>query len=197
MPRHRGLFTLIFCLAGLLAYQDAFAFRCGNKLVSKGDAKITVLDKCGKPDSIDRWSEELIDQPDTDAEHRVLRINERWVYNPGPAQFIRIVTFVDGRVTTIETGGRGFTVVPGMKRCSFNTLSLGTTTAEITALCGEPDMKEQRYETVSHPTPGGRREVSVSIDEWTFNLGPNHFMRILTFRNGSLESIKTGERGFK
>lgn len=179
-----------------MASDDASAFRCGTNLVSIGDAKISVLQKCDKPAWIDRWSEEVIDHPDTDVEHRILRINERWVYNPGPNRYVRIVTFVDGHVTNIETGGRGFTPAPGLQRCSFDILSLGTSTAEVAGLCGDPDMKEQRYETVSQPTSSGRRAVSVTIEEWTFNLGPTRFMRILTFRNGNLSEIRTGEHGF-
>jgi hypothetical protein len=60
-----------------------------------------------------------------------------------------------------------------------------------------PDSQEQRYETVTEKIAGGRRQVGVSVDEWTFNLGPTQFMRILTFRNGELVDISTGERGFQ
>ncbi len=36
----------------------------------------------------------------------------------------------------------------------------------------------------------------VTIEEWTYNLGPNRFLRILTFRNGVLANIKTGGYGY-
>ena len=197
MSHYRHLFILfIFCF-GLLSAQNSFAFRCKGGLVSTGDSKISVQKKCGKPTWIDRWAEEIIGLPDTDFEHRIARINERWIYNPGPTQFLRILVFRDSEVISIETGSRGFTVVPGMQRCDFELFALGTTSAEITAKCGEPDWQEQRYELVTHKIAGGRRQISVTVDEWTFNLGPTNFMRILTFRNGNLIDTKTGEKGFK
>lgn len=193
----RSRCSLAFFILALLATQNAFAFRCGNDLVTIGDSKISVLNKCGKPDWIDRWTEEIIDFPDTDQEHRATRINERWAYNPGPTQFIRIITFSDSTVSVIETSGRGFTVTPGMERCDFDTLAVGINSGEVLVRCGEPDAREQRYETITHKITGGRRQVSVTVDEWIFNLGPTHFMRILTFHNGNLVELRTGERGFR
>jgi hypothetical protein len=194
--QRRFIMLFLLCLV-LGATHSAYAFRCSGGLISVGDSKLVLQNKCGKPDWIDRWPERIVEQPDTDFEHSVTRINERWIYNPGPNQFIRIITLRDGKVSKIETGGRGFTVVPGMQRCNFNGLSLGTTSAEVRAQCGKPDSQEQRYETVTEKIAGGRRQVSVTVDEWTFNLGPNHFMRILTFRNGELVDISTGGRGFQ
>jgi hypothetical protein len=179
-----------------MASQSAFAFRCDGELVTEGDTKLSVLNKCGEPSWIDRWPEEIVDFPDTDFEHLVSRINERWMYNPGPTQFLRIITFKDGQVSSIESGSRGFTVVPGIQRCNLDIFSFGTSTAEIAAQCGEPDLKEQHYETITQKIAGGRRQITVSIDKWTFNLGPTRFMRTLTFRNGNLVEIRTGEKGF-
>ncbi len=192
----RNRCSLAVVILALLATQNAFAFRCGNNLVTTGDSKISVTKNCGKPDWVDRWSVEVIDFPDTGIEHRVIRINERWVYNPGPTQFIRIINFDGSSVSSIETGGRGFNLTPGKGRCDFDSLSLGTNSGEVSGRCGEPDATEQRYEEVTHKISGGRRQVSVTVDEWTFNLGPTHFMRILTFRNGELIEIRTGDKGF-
>ena len=197
MASHRRFVILfLFCLE-LVATHSAYAFRCSGGLISTGDSKLVLLKKCGEPSWIDRWSEYSVEQPDTDFEHSITRINERWIYNLGPTEFIRIITLRDGRVANIETGGRGFTVSPGMQRCDFNSFSLGSTSAEVRAKCGKPDSQEQRYETVTEKIAGGRRQVSVSVDEWTFNLGPTKFMRILTFRNGELVDISTAERGFQ
>ncbi|MBI1422126.1 MAG: DUF2845 domain-containing protein [Gammaproteobacteria bacterium] len=197
MASHRRFVILLLLGLGLLATQSAYAFRCSGGLISTGDSKLVLLKKCGEPSWIDRWPERTVELPDTDVEHSVTRINERWIYNLGPTQFIRIITLRDGRVANIETGGRGFSVYPGMQRCDFNSFSLGSTSAEVSAKCGVPDSQEQRYETVTEKIAGGRRQVSVSVEEWTFNLGPTQFMRILTFRNGVLVDITTGERGFQ
>ena len=197
MVSHRRFVILFLLCLGLVATDSAYAFRCGGGLISTGDSKLILLKKCGEPSWVDRWAERTVDQPDTDFEHSITRINERWIYNLGPTQFIRIITLRDGRVANIETGGRGFTVSPGMQRCDFNSFSLGSTSAEVRAKCGVPDSQQQRYETVTEKIAGGRRQVSVNVDEWTFNLGPTQFMRILTFRNGVLVDITTGERGFE
>lgn len=197
MALHRRFIMVSLVCLGLVATHSAYAFRCGGGLISTGDSKLVLLKKCGKPSWVDRWAEYTVELPDTDVEHSITRINERWIYNLGPTQFIRIITLRDNRVANIETGGRGFTVYPGMQRCDFNSLSLGSSSAEVSAQCGKPDAQAQRYETVTEKIAGGRRQVSVSVDEWTFNLGPTQFMRILTFRNGKLVNISTGERGFQ
>lgn len=193
----RNHFSLAVFILAALAAQNAFALRCGNDLVTTGDSKITVINKCGQPDWIDRWREEVIDFPDTDYEFRAVRINERWVYNPGPRQFIRIVTFNGSTVSAIESGGRGFIPAPTKGRCDFESFPLGTIPGEVAARCGEPDAKDQRYEAITQSIAGGRRQVSVTVDEWTFNLGPTQFLRILTFRNGELVGVRTGEKGFR
>lgn len=197
MASHRRIVMLFLLCVGLVVTHIAYAFRCSGGLISTGDSKLVLLKKCGEPSWVDRWAERIVERPDTDFEHSITRINERWIYNLGPTEFIRIITLRDGRVANIETGGYGFTVYPGMQRCDFNSLSLGTTSAVVRAKCGKPDSQEQRYETITEPIAGGRRQVSVSVDEWTFNLGPTQFMRILTFHNGELVDISTGERGFQ
>lgn len=193
----RCLWSLAIYGFALLATQNAYAFRCGNDLVKMGDNKITVVNKCGKPDWIDRWSEDIIDFPDSGFEHRVIRINERWVYNPGPRKFIRIITFNGSTVATLETGGHGFTPSLSKARCDFDIFAIGTNAGEVAARCGEPDAQDQRYVTLTQKIPGGRRQVSVTVDEWTFNLGPTQFIRVLTFRNNNLIKISTGEKGFR
>jgi len=196
ISNRRFVILILLCLE-LLAAHNAYAFRCSGGLISTGDSKLALLKKCGEPSWIDRYTERTVEQPDTDFEHSITRINERWIYNLGPTQFIRIITLRDGRVASIETGGRGFSVFPGMQPCDFNSIPMGSTSAEVKAKCGMPDSQEQRFETVTVPIAGGRRQVGVSVDEWTFNLGPTQFMRILTFRNGELVDISTGERGFQ
>ncbi len=182
---------------GMLWSQPVHALRCDGALVSVGETKLEVQKKCGKPTWQDRWVEETTKLPDTDFEYRISRLNERWIYNFGPTQFLQIVTFRDSRVSNIETGGRGFLMPLGKHKCDLNVFSLGTSSAEIALQCGEPDWKERRFETVTGRVPGGREAVTVSIDEWTYDLGANQFIRILTFRNGDLIDIRTGGRGFE
>ena len=99
---------------GLLACSPAFAFRCGNKLVSEGDSRSEVAAKCGEPTEVVTqgsvfrrpviWTsggpyyigEDFVEIP-----------VETWLYNLGPNKFMRRVRFEGGIVTEIETLGYG------------------------------------------------------------------------------------------
>lgn len=90
---------------------DAFAFRCGRKIVEIGDHKSDVLQICGEPEfteqrrgiagsrfryprgtlSIDRYEEVVIDE---------------WIYNFGPTKFKQILWFENGYL--IETDHLGY-----------------------------------------------------------------------------------------
>jgi hypothetical protein len=58
------------------------AMRCGNDLVDIGDSVYEVLTKCGEPTFI---------------------VANMWIYDPGPTQFTRQVTFdLEGTVLSVE-----------------------------------------------------------------------------------------------
>ena len=38
-------------------------------------------------------------------------------------------------------------------------------------------------------------KVTVVVEDWTYNFGPNRFMRIFTFRNGKVTDTRTGGYG--
>jgi hypothetical protein len=40
-------------------------------------------------------------------------------------------------------------------------------------------------------------EVEVPLDEWTYDFGPNSFLRFVTFENSQIVTIRTGEYGRK
>lgn len=40
-----------------------------------------------------------------------------------------------------------------------------------------------------------RLESPIKMERWTYNLGSNMFIRYLTFQNGELIKIETGEKG--
>jgi hypothetical protein len=57
-----GIFAIvivaILCIFGSVG--AASAFRCGTQLVSVGDTRAEVIQKCGEPTYVDSWEEELI-----------------------------------------------------------------------------------------------------------------------------------------
>jgi hypothetical protein len=101
-------------LLGLLASSPAFAFRCGGKIVAKGDTRTEVAAKCGEPadvitqQSVYRrpviWSH---GRPYYIGEDYIEVPVESWIYNLGPNKFMRKVRFEGGIVTEIETLGYG------------------------------------------------------------------------------------------
>jgi hypothetical protein len=100
---------------GLLACSPAFAFRCGNKLVSKGDSRTEVAAKCGEPTEVST-QRSVYRRPVIWSHGRPYYVGqdfieipvESWVYNLGPHKFMRRVIFEDGMVADIETLGYGF-----------------------------------------------------------------------------------------
>ncbi len=173
------------------------SFNCGNRIISLGDSKAEVLVRCGAPDWQDDWTEYVVESLSTAAERRLSIAREVWLYDLGPTAFQRILTFENGRLQDIAAGGRGVAVThrPGQD-CGFDTLAEGLTQYETLRRCGRPFFRDSRYEeTRLAKDEGGRHFINKRVDEWTYNLGPNLFMRILIFENGRLVRVSTGNRG--
>jgi hypothetical protein len=108
----RALLLLLVTAAAGTAQADAL--RCGNKLVTEGDARAEVSNKCGEPTDVDHST--VMVQPTTWVHGRpvvagnglIEVVVETWLYNLGPHQFMRRVRFQDGRVIGIETLGYGY-----------------------------------------------------------------------------------------
>ena len=119
--RLQGISLLLSLICVLLLQNDVAAdsyLRCQGGLVSIGDTKAEVLDKCDDPDKRDQWEEDhnsTISQIyDYKTERYIApkRIKqpiqmERWTYNMGANKFIRYLYFQNGELIKIETGERG------------------------------------------------------------------------------------------
>ncbi len=89
-------------------------------------------------------------------------------------------------------------------QCSNNFISVGSFRDEVLELCGPPSMsdswQEERFVDIPYLRDYGQwigpRRVLVTIDRWTYNLGPTRFMQTLTFENARLTRIKSGRRGY-
>ena len=188
---------LLMAVAGHTAAAGSDTLRCGNRLVSVGDNKAEVLIKCGPPTWKDAWTERHISNIDTPGELRVSVDRERWVYNLGHHSFLRFLLFKNGRLVKITTGDYGFDGTPSTKQCDSGELQPGISQYEILQRCGEPAFKDSREEEVLTAVDAHTSNVTVKhIDEWTYNFGPNKFLRILKFENGELVEVETGDRGF-
>lgn len=107
-PRCRYLFYGALPLLLSLAAPPAEAFRCGQRLVDRGDFASEVLNKCGEPEQVVERTEyrsyreydRILDAFREWSEP--VRIEE-WLYNFGPRRFKRLLYFENGRLEHIET----------------------------------------------------------------------------------------------
>jgi hypothetical protein len=91
-------------------------------------------------------------------------------------------------------------------RCGNKLVSPGQTRLEVRAKCGEPGDVVQS--TIVRSAEYARRDglrrafysveesVVVSVEDWTYNLGPHRLMCRLRFVNGVLETVQTLSYGF-
>jgi hypothetical protein len=146
----------ILCIFFLLSPKNAFSLRCGSDLVSRGDRKIEVLKKCGEPDLIETWEEEITihvkglkDEVNRDSiierahgfsENTISHVEE-WTYNFGPQRFIQFLTFVNGKLLRIEEGPRGFygeILSDSYKKRCGQLVEAGDRKIEVIKKCGDP-----------------------------------------------------------
>lgn len=83
---------MVYLMPGFLAaLDDAGSLRCDRESIMPGDTEFQVETTCGNPDSI------------------IVKglANKLWIYNFGPTKFIYYLTFVNGRLTRIQTGEYG------------------------------------------------------------------------------------------
>jgi hypothetical protein len=95
---------------------------CGNRLVSRGDSLYQVRSVCGEPDDAQRRVETRRERRrvrvpcqhgsrdqrcETTVEHTTDVVVDEWTYDFGRRRFLRFLTFVDGRLATVNTGGYG------------------------------------------------------------------------------------------
>jgi hypothetical protein len=187
-----GAFSLAFPVP------SAWALRCGNRIVDVGDSKFDVLVRCGEPAAIEPRSEELTERAGEGRTRSLIIQTEEWIYNFGPTQFLSVLTFREERLVHIETRGYGFLEgAPRGSFCADEIFAIGDTKFEVLASCGEPAYHSVREEELTTPFDSlRRRRVILRTEEWVYNFGPLRFTRILTFRDGRLAAVRTGDWGF-
>jgi hypothetical protein len=106
--------------AALFAASPATAaqsLRCSGKLVTIGDYKVHVAEKCGEPHQVethemypDSWISKHYDyQDDRFKAPYLLRgpiLQEVWTYQFGPNRLPYYLYFQNGRLSRLETGNR-------------------------------------------------------------------------------------------
>ena len=134
LPRQPVLVvTILLAILILLLPSAAHAMRCGTRLISAGDIQARVLRYCGEPvqtsqslayragiypdrrttltlsaDSATVAGREITRQRVRHYGHSEVVV-ERWIYNLGPRQLMREITFENGVVVKVATMGYGYT----------------------------------------------------------------------------------------
>ena len=110
MPSKRTRVTLAASLL-LAATAPAHAFRCGSRIITRGDPAEKVLQYCGEPVAVTKrlkqrsyYMEHGVDLPGALEEVVV----EEWIYNLGPRLLMRVVLLEDAYVEEIKHLGYGY-----------------------------------------------------------------------------------------
>jgi hypothetical protein len=188
----------------------ADSLRCDGGIIAVGDSKLDLLGKCGQP----TLREEIPAAAGVfgaTGVSRPLVVQERWTYNFGPRAFVQVVTLEVGVVKAIERGGYGYDLgssppAPARlprARCSHSgSFSIGDSTFEVLARCGEPALREETFAQVAVEAPGVRGTstvigtTSVRLELWTYDFGPQVKTRRLEFEAGRLARVVTGGYGY-
>jgi hypothetical protein len=195
----KSLILIILFVTGLIPLQaHADSISCDGGIVSSGDTSVELIMKCGQPEWKDSRTEKIVDKSDKDVKRKTYITIEEWTYNFGPQQFMRIVTIRNGVIAGIRTGTYGTlegSDAPG-PACEDSIISVGDTKTDILVKCGEPYYKRSHQEELKERfDDSSSRTVVVTVEEWTYNFGPQRFMRVLTFRNGMVVDIRTAGYG--
>jgi hypothetical protein len=105
--------TLRATLAVLLmlaAAAPAHAFRCGSRIITRGDHFEKILRYCGEPAAVQSRLQTQtylhFGRPYPGVVEEVLV--EEWTYNLGPRQLVRVVRLENGFVAEIKALGYGY-----------------------------------------------------------------------------------------
>jgi hypothetical protein len=78
-------------------------------------------------------------------------------------------------------------------RCGTKLVSDGAAKVEVLAKCGDPFSMTERRET--RLLAGQQRWIEVVVETWIYNFGPQQFMQVVTFENGRLVDVTSGNYG--
>lgn len=187
---------------------------CERGRVALGARTIDLLGRCGRPamavtEREERASRTTSANHSKEAERRITVVVDHWTYDFGPTQFLYLVTLESGKVSTIEQGPYGTGTVPAGTQvpfipratCTGNSFRERETAYELAARCGDPAVRDVREETRTesvHTGPGQEDSVTrtLTTEVWTYDLGPQAFVRFVLIEDGKVVRIETGGYGY-
>lgn len=103
--------ALLALAVALLASAPAHAFRCGNRIITRGDHAEKILRFCGEPTAVQSRVSQRGYVADFGRVYPGLVedvLIEEWTYNLGPHQLVRVVRLENGFVADIKHLGYGY-----------------------------------------------------------------------------------------
>jgi len=112
MKKIRTIATASLLALGLASASNAFAMRCGTRLISKGDHISKLLRYCGEPEfaqtrAAQRSYHNRFGQVLFTGFYEEVLIQE-WTYNLGPNKLMRVVKMENGVVVDVSHLGYGY-----------------------------------------------------------------------------------------
>ena len=80
-------------------------------------------------------------------------------------------------------------------RCGSRIITIGDRKYDVLRKCGKPSHTEA-WEEVRLLRDFGDEAITVTVDDWVYNLGSTYFIRYLRFENGRLTRITVGDYGY-
>jgi len=110
MVPSKRLHVALTALLLVTAAAPAYAFRCGSRIITRGDPAEKILRYCGEPDAV---TTRLKQRPYFSSGIYVRGaleevVVEEWTYNLGPRLLMRVVLLEDGYVEEIKHLGYGY-----------------------------------------------------------------------------------------
>ena len=199
------IFLLLFFV--FLGPQSSHALNCGSKWVEAGERKVEVLMKCGEPLLIEKYHERDVVYRDFLGVIKGKDVHtyvEIWTYNFGANRFLYFLRFVNDRLSNIEEGVRGFNgPLPSRPVPSCGQwVQYGDRKIDVLMKCGPPTLKDEKVEEQYHSIFSDRDRLFAeqnsyrTIEDWTYNFGPNHFLYFIRLENGRVRRIESGTYGY-
>lgn len=89
------------------------------------------------------------------------------------------------------------TVYADSVSCAGGIISTGDRSSDVYAKCGPPDFRNSHQEEVAQRIDADtKQKIYITVEEWTYNFGPNQFIRIVVLINGEVTEIRTGNYGY-
>lgn len=79
--------------------------------------------------------------------------------------------------------------------CKGQTVNISETMNEVAAKCGAAVLKDQRIVTVEEIDEEGSRRSTTTIDEWSYDSGPDELVQTYRFENDKLVEISSNGYG--